>query len=136
MKPKLKYKILLAIFIIALISSIMLSFSLDVGLCSAEETSDCDIVAASPQNYTLGIKNSHFGIIIFTALSILTFLQIKNHSEDRKETINWAVILGSAIALYFIYLQKFVIQAYCKYCLIVDISMLIGLIIVLKNWKE
>jgi hypothetical protein len=39
------------------------------------------------------------------------------------------VILSSLIAIYFLYLQIFVIHALCKYCMVVDVGSLIGLFI-------
>jgi len=132
---KHKYKILFALSFIALLSSIMLSFySTEQIFCSVG--SGCDIVKNSPYNYTLGIQNSHYGIAIFGILLILLYSQIKRHSHVKKQLINILIVLGSIVVFYFLYLQAFVIQAYCKYCLVVDVTMVIALIITLIGWRD
>lgn len=130
----MKYQIILFIFIIGLISSLLISFTPSPTICNPGE--GCDTVLTSPYAYTLGIKNSYYGIAIFTLLSFVTLFHIQKPNKKTKYLIHLSMIIGSLIALYFIYLQYFVIKAYCKYCLVVDISLLIGLIIVIFNWRK
>ena len=132
---KHKYKILFALSLIALAASIMLSFqSTEQVFCSVG--SGCDIVHASPYNYTFGIQNSYFGIAIFGILSILLYTQIKSHKRVKRKLINVSVLIGSLIVFYFLYIQAFVLHAYCKYCLIVDTSMVAALVITLIGWRD
>ena len=133
---KIKYPILLALAVLSLISSIVLSLpSGSTGDCLLGGTG-CNIVHSSEYNYLLGIQNSYYGIAIFFVLSILIYLQIKKPEKIKKNLIHLAIIFGSLFALYFIYLQHFVLNAYCDYCLIVDFSMLISLGIIIANWKK
>jgi len=129
-----KYKIILFLFIISLISSIILSFSPVSDTCSV--VGGCDVVHNCCYNYTFGIQNSYYGVGIFLFLSILTFLQIKNPTKKKKNIIYLGIILGSLVALWFLYLQQFVIKAYCQYCLITDFSILIMLGIIIIKWKD
>jgi len=135
----LEYKILLALFIISLTSSFMLS------IASQSEIQFCDInggegggntVYNSPYNYTFGIHNSYLGVAIFLTLSLITYSHLKKPTKQKRNLITYATVSGSLVALYFLYLQKFVLNAYCKYCLVVDISMIIALGIVAWKWKE
>jgi len=130
----LKYEIILALFIISLISSVILSFSPVSDTCSI--VGGCDIVHDCCYNYTFGIQNSHYGVGIFLFLSILTFLQIKNPTKKKKNIIHLGIILGSLVALWFLYLQQFIIKAYCQYCLIVDFSLLIALGVIIFKWRD
>ena len=131
---KYKYHILLVIFIIALISSIILATQQTPIFCETE--SGCSLVTNSKYAYTFGIKNSQYGIFIFAFLSLLTFLHIKNPHKIKKATIHTGTIIGALIAIYFLYLQQFIINAYCTYCLIVDFGLVIGLIIILAKWEK
>lgn len=132
---KYKYQILLAIFIIALAASVMLSFSQTEELfCSIG--SGCSTVHASPYNYTFGIQNSYFGIPIFLALALLVFSHVINPHESKKKFINIAVVVGSIVVFYFLYIQAFVLHAWCKYCLTVDIGMVIAFIVTLISWRS
>lgn len=132
---KYKYEVLLAISIIALAASVMLSFSQTEQLfCTVG--SGCDIVHASSYNFTFGIQNSYFGIAIFLILSTLIFSQVIRPQKSKRKIINVAIIIGSVIVFYFLYIQAFVLHAFCKYCLTVDIGMVIAFIITLIGWRD
>ena len=134
----MKYKILLILFIISLISSAILSFGPTSGICEPGE--GCEIVHNSKYNSTFGIQNSHFGVAIFLFMTLFTYSHIKKPMKYKKNIINLGIIFGSITAVYFIYLQQFVIGAYCKYCMVIDVSMLIALAIIIftkrKRWKN
>ena len=83
----------------------------------------------------MGIKNSIYGVIAFLVLSIAASLQLINPNKKRESFINLSIVIGSIIALYFIYLQIFTIKYFCKYCLVIDTGMLISLAII-TLWKK
>jgi len=129
-----KYYILLGLFLLSLIASAIISFVPTSDVCNLE--AGCYTVQNSQYNSLLGIKNSYFGAVIFIGLIFLTYSQIKNHSIVKRNWIHLLTILGSIVALSFLYFQQFVIHAYCKYCLIVDFSMLAALITLFILWEE
>ena len=133
----LKYKILLVLFVVSLISSLTLSLVPKTAneFCSIEEWG-CDTLQDSSYNYTFGIYNSYFGIPIFSFLSVLTFFQMKKPSRKKRNLINLSVVFGFLVALYFLYLQRYVLLAYCKYCLVVDLSMVIAFGVVVWKWGD
>ncbi len=126
----MKYKILLTIFIICLASSIILAFIPAEKACGVNhnEKNGCYIVAESSYAKTIGINNSYFGVIGFLALIILTISQIKNPTKSKKRFIMFGIILCSIVALYFLFLQFFIIKEFCPYCLVVDIGSILSLI--------
>lgn len=129
----MKYKALFIIFGICLISSLILALTPTPLICSE----GCDIVQTSKYAYTLGIKNSGIGVVIFAILIILVLLyKAEEKHKKLRHTIHTGLIIGSVIALYFIYLQIYVLKSYCKYCLIVDIGLLIGLAIAIWKWED
>jgi len=133
---KYKYKIFLVFFVIGLIISLILTFANQNQLCS---NSRCNLVLSSKYASLLGVKNSFYGAIIFAALSIITFFQIRKPSKNKENLIKYSLIASSLISLYFLYLQQFILKAYCPYCLIVNISNLINLIILIlacQTWKR
>ena len=119
---------------ISFISSLILATQKEPLFCG--DKTGCNIVTKSQYAYTFGIKNSIYGSFIFAFLSILTFLHIKNPHKIKKATIHTGTIIGAIIAIYFLYLQQFVLNAYCKYCILVDVSLVIGLIIILVRWEK
>ncbi len=130
----MKYNILLVLFTLSLASSLALS------LIPASEICDpgvgCSVIHHSIYNETFGIQNSYYGVVIFALLIFLVFFHIKKPEDYKRKIIHAAIIIGSPVALYFIYLQEFILNAYCKYCMVVDLSMLAALFIILFKWKE
>jgi len=130
----LKYKILLVLFLISLANSLVLSIVPVPAVC--DPGVGCDVVHYSAYNFTFGIQNSHYGIVFFAVGAFLIFSHIKKPDKNKKLIIHAAIILGSLIAIYFLYIQYFVLNAYCRYCLVVDFSLLASLIVILIKWKE
>ncbi len=128
MKRKTKYKLLLGIFLIAFIASFLMSQGVP---CGNEDS--CALVKAPI--FQDKVINGYAGMVIFAFLSILTYLNILKPNKKRKLIINTGIILGSIIALYLLYLQFFVLNAYCIYCLIIDFGLLItlGIILIWRN---
>ena len=130
----MKYKLLLTLFAISLAFSILLAFTPTDKLCGPE-TSSCSIVQNSEYKEILGINNAILGITAFTILIAITILHIKNPRKETKTFLALGVLFSTIGALYFIYLQLFVIKALCPYCMAIDISTLLALII-LATKKE
>ena len=130
----MKYKIFLFIFVVALISSIALTLDSSTGVCTLG--GNCDTVNSSPYGSILGIKNSIYGIFIFSLMILLTGFHMRRPNRQTRKIIHAAVIFGSMIALYFLYLQFFIIRTFCTYCLIVDFSLIIALIFLFYLWRH
>ena len=130
----IKYKILLVLFLISLVSSLVLSFIPVPAVC--DPGVGCDVVKTSSYNYTFGIKNSYYGSVIFLVISLLIYFQIKTPSERKRKLINLGTVMGFMIAVYFLYIQQFVLNAYCKYCIIIDLSMVAAFVLTLMWWKK
>ena len=130
MKSKTKYTIILTLMILATIASLILSFVSLEQACGTKPNggiSDCTIVNTSKYESTFGIKNAYIGLIAFPILAILTIFELKKTNKYRKRLIQIGIILGSAFAIYFLYIQFFILKAICKYCLIADIGVLLAL---------
>jgi len=135
----MKYKILIVLFIIAFLASAILTFVPVEDACKigGEETEDgCLSVQTSKYAKTFGIKISHIGFIVFLFLTILTYSQIKYPRSIKRHIIHLGTILGTVIAIYFLYLQEVVLKSYCKYCLVVDFAMIAAFIVIAVKWKK
>lgn len=130
----IKYKILFGIFAIALIMSLLLAFVPLPLICTPFE--GCNAVQTSSYAKTFGIENSYLGIVIFSFMSILIFSQIKKPHKGKKILINVGVFLGAMTALYFLYLQQFILHAYCKYCIVVDFGMIFSFGLMNIPWRK
>lgn len=131
---KAKYVVLIAIFFISFVASAILSFVPAEQACGGVQTT-CYIVQTSEYEKTLGVNNSYFGLIAFSALLIFSISQLKNPKKYKNQIITAGIIFGSLFAIYFLYLQFFVIDALCRYCMIVDVGTLLCLALTFV-WKE
>lgn len=129
-----RYHLVLILFLIALISSIILSTKPAPEICDINN--GCEIVEYSKYNSVFGISNSYFGIVIFVLIIGLIISYLINPTQNKKAMINLSIIGGSLVALYFLYVQHFILNAYCRYCLIVDFSIIICLILIIPSLKK
>lgn len=113
MKKILNYIVLGIILFEIIMVSQMIKES-DAGFCSIDS---CNKVQNSVFGSIFGIKVTYIAIIAFF---ILLFLFLNN-----KKYYNLATYVGIIIAIYFIFVQFFVINQICKDCMIVDSSMII-----------
>ena len=130
----MKYKFLFWLFLFAFVASLILSLTPVSEICDPEK--GCEIVQHSSYASTLGIKNSFYGSIIFALTLLLILSHMKKPEEYKKQITHAIIIFSSVVAIYFIYLQQFVLNSYCKYCLVVDVSILIALLIIIFGWKK
>ena len=130
----MKYRVLFWLFLFSLIVSLILSLTPISEICDPGK--GCEVVQHSPYASTLGVKNSHYGSVIFALALFLVISHIRRPKDYKRKIIHAIVMMGSIVALYFIYLQQFVLNTYCKYCMVVDISMLTALIVIIFNWKK
>lgn len=132
----MKYKAIMFFLLLAIVASTVLSFVPINKACGA--SAGCSIVQASQYENTFGIKNAHLGLVAFTALFIITLLHDKKPTKRRKQLILTGLIIGSAVAIYFLSLQFFVIHAICKYCMVADGGIILSLILflIIKDKKK
>ena len=122
----MKYKAILFLISLGLIASVVLSFVPIQQACGLS-VHGCYAVQTSQYDTTFGFQNAHLGLVAFALMFIITFLHDRKPTKKRKQFIQTGLILGSAVAVYFLILQFFVIHALCKYCMVTDIGILLAL---------
>ena len=132
----MKHKILLIIFGICLLASALLATIPTDSICGDDDSSSCSVVNNSSYKKTLGVSNSYLGITAFIALIFITLSHMKNPRRIKNSLLTAGIIITSIAALYFIYLQAFVIKAFCIYCMIVDIGSILALVVIYIYWKR
>lgn len=118
-----KYKEPLNVFIgtliiinIILSSYFYYSLGNDTSFCVIGE--GCDIVKKSAYSEIFGIKVSLFGAIAFIALFIVFALGFRDSLFAKIYFV--MVSIGLLFALYFLYLQIFIIGTICSTCAVID----------------
>lgn len=80
----------------------------------------CHTVQHAPQSKTFGIPNSMAGLGMYTALFALAILFAQGGTPFWP--IQLIVAIGFLFSLYFIYVQAFVLKAFCTWCVVSAIN--------------
>lgn len=91
------------------------------------EDTGCNVVQSSEYEKTFGIKNSSLGLVAFSALGALSLLELRKPHKYQRNLLKLGLVFGGVFAIYFLYLQVFMLSALCKYCLVVDSGVLVSL---------
>jgi uncharacterized membrane protein len=132
----ISYVAILALSILCIILSIVILYEkqgFETGnpnavsnFCSAlAPRNQCQTVQTSQYSKTLGISNPYYGMIGFGVLAILAVLLIIRENEYVKNVAIAGTMVAGIAALRFLYLQAFVLSAYCVFCMVVDIASLV-----------
>ncbi|HYD03136.1 MAG TPA: vitamin K epoxide reductase family protein [Alphaproteobacteria bacterium] len=93
----------------------------------------CQIVQTSKYASLFGFKNPYLGIFGFALLALAALANNFTKNTNIKKLSKYMIILAGfaagALALYFIYIQAFILTIYCIFCVCVDILSLILLAI-------
>ncbi|OHA83511.1 MAG: hypothetical protein A2937_00170 [Candidatus Yonathbacteria bacterium RIFCSPLOWO2_01_FULL_47_33b] len=78
----------------------------------------CDTVSKSPYSVLFGIPLSAYGMVFYLGIGILGLLYLDTKKALFARLLLPATALGFAMSAYFIYVQKFLIKAFCVYCIL------------------
>ena len=82
------------------------------------EFSDCNVVLNSEYATLFGIPIALFGAIYYAFVLILSSLYLEKKKIKVLKVIAGVSIFGMIASVRFVYLQAFVIYAFCDYCLL------------------
>lgn len=103
--------------------------------CNFGASFDCDIVNKSPWSELFGIPVAILGLITYM---ILLFFAIRGLCKDQSKLIPYLTLFvagGVAFSLYLTYIEAFVLETFCIFCVIQQIIILIQLVIYASLWK-
>jgi uncharacterized membrane protein len=95
-------------------------------------THGCDEVSKSPYSVMFGVPLSAWGVLFYLGTGFLAILFADTKNLFVGKLVPVATTLGFLSSCYFIYVQKFLIGAFCIYCimsaLIATILFMLGII--------
>jgi len=78
----------------------------------------CNVVAASPESVLFGILPlSYLGLLFYVGIFVLGVLLLIKDTKVFRILLALSTLGGFLASLYFTYLQAYVINAFCIYCL-------------------
>lgn len=78
----------------------------------------CDTVSKSSHSVLFGIPLSAYGMVFYLGIGILGLLYLDTKNALFARLLLPSTALGFAMSAYFIYVQKFLIKAFCVYCIL------------------
>ncbi len=123
MNKALPTSLLVAVIVLALIgfadSTFLLAKRLSGGpIPCVLGFTGCDTVSKSPYSVLFGIPLSAYGMVFYLAIGVLGLLYLDTKNTLFARLLLPATALGFAMSVYFIYVQKFLIKAFCVYCVL------------------
>lgn len=97
-------------------------------LCTIQNLSGCNVVAASQYSRFFGIPLAEFGVLFYSIIFVLAALELVIFDRLLRRILQIASLVGVVASLYFTLVQIFLIGAFCVYCLA---STLIALLILI-----
>ena len=99
-------------------------------------TSGCDTVSKSPYSVLFGVPLSLLGMIFYLGIGFLSLLYMDTKNLLVAKLLTLATIMGFLSSVYFIYIQKFKIGAFCIYCILSAIISTILFALGITIWKN
>ncbi len=90
----------------------------------------CLKVQQSKWSKTFGIPNTYAGLTIYFLIFILTLLGI-NGFPMMVEFVKGLIYFGFAFSMYFVFIQAFILKAFCTWCVVSAVDFVILLITIL-----
>lgn len=122
MQSKIPNWIIWAIIALALVGFTDSAFLLAKRLSGAPIpcfiTTGCDEVSKSPLSVLFGVPLSAWGVLFYLGIGFLALLYADTKNLLVAKLIPVATTLGFLSSCYFIYVQKFLIGAFCIYCIL------------------
>ena len=112
-------------------------YGIGTGVCSINETVDCDKVNASAYSAILGIPVALLGLLGFVAMFIVGYLGRFYPDTWVGERYGLLLVLlalaGAVFATYLTYIELFVIYAICPFC-VASFAVDLGILGVAAVW--
>lgn len=99
----------------------------------------CNAVAASPYSIVLGVPLASWGVLFYFGMFVLAATMLMVRVRFLSQLFTLGASIGFLSSLYFTYLQFFVINAVCMYCMLSAILatlLLIVALLIIKIPKE
>lgn len=123
---------ILVLGVIGLINTIYLSYhtiTKEPVKCLFFPEEWCRKVQYSSYSRTFGIPNSFAGFFIYLAIIILTLAFTAGATPFAP--VVWIIVIGLLFSVYFLFIQAFVLRAFCTWCVVSAVEfILLTLIIV------
>lgn len=79
---------------------------------------DCQTVTSSQYALIAGVPVALLGSLYYAAMIVLLVAYLDRRRERVLDAATWMTVLGFVASVYFVWVQAFVINLWCQYCLV------------------
>ncbi len=124
------FNVLLYIFLfvglVGLWASLYLTIAYYTGVpLSCEFINGCNAIIQSEYSYIIGVSMPSIGVVYYLFTILNVFLYLHHRSNFTVSILNFLTTLGFFVSLYFLYLQLYLVELICAYCMTLTISAII-----------
>jgi len=110
---------LIALALIGIADTLYLSYNEFMDTAPSCLLQGCDVVLAHPLSEFLGIPLSYWGLVFYVyMLGLVILLALEPHSKTLKGAVLAYTGVGLLSSAVFVYIQGFIIGAFCQYCVL------------------
>lgn len=93
----------------------------------------CDVIRESDFSYIFGLPTPLYGIIFYLTLGILSVLWVPENRKLLRMPLALLTLIGLLVSAGLTYIEAFVVQAWCVWCVVSAILSLLAFIVVWRN---
>jgi uncharacterized membrane protein len=99
-------------------------------------TGGCEEVLNSSYSHLLGLSISWFGFCFYGLVAASALLSVFGFPRSLRVSMA-ASVLAFIVTLYLLYVQAFVLKAFCQYCLLsaLLVTLILGFHLLTEGWK-
>jgi len=86
-------------------------------ICNVENLSGCNTVVSSAYSHIFGISLADFGLLFYTLVFVFAAIELALFNQVLRRVLQLFALVGILTSLYSIYIQVFIIEALCIYCI-------------------
>ena len=102
--------------------------------CVLSHSGGCDIVRASEYSWFLGVRVPFWGVLFFWSYLLFCLIEIQSLRNYKPLVLMLFSGSGALFAIYLLYLQKSVIEAFCTWCVFTEITTFLLFIFSVKHY--
>lgn len=97
-------------------------------ICNIESLSGCNIVAASTYSTLFGVPLAVYGVIFYALVFALAALELVFFTTLLRRLLQIVAVVGAVAGIVFTFIQVYLINALCIYCLLSAVASFLILI--------
>lgn len=81
-------------------------------------THGCDLVTKSEYSSIMGIPVALLGALFYVGIFLATYIILETNTQKNLRFVAYSTTAGFLFSLWFLYVQAFILHAFCQYCLL------------------